>query len=321
MLKRTQKQKGFTIVELLIVVVVIAILAAITIVAYNGIQSRSKESAASAAVSQLGKKLAMHFQTNTNQYPADSSALATQIGYTLGANDRYIVNNSLSPAQYCLSTTKGTLGESYAISSTASAPIKGVCVTNLSQNPSFETTITLPTNTHYGATSTRVTGTGVTNGTYALRLHSTLGANGEAMRFIQGGFGNLGGFVPNTTYTFSADMTSLGSFANGSGSNQRQIRLRWSGGAVANAAASTQLPNSANSNRLYVTGAASADSTGMMLQVDHWGTATDPDIIVDGIMMTAGDTRYQYGDGSSAGWWWTGTAHESTSVGPAAVAQ
>lgn len=36
--------KGFTIVELLIVVVVIAILAAITIVAYNGITYRSKVS-------------------------------------------------------------------------------------------------------------------------------------------------------------------------------------------------------------------------------------------------------------------------------------
>lgn len=36
-----ETQKGFTIVELLIVVVVIAILAAITIVAYNGIQNRA----------------------------------------------------------------------------------------------------------------------------------------------------------------------------------------------------------------------------------------------------------------------------------------
>jgi prepilin-type N-terminal cleavage/methylation domain-containing protein len=38
-----RKQTGFTIVELLIVIVVIGILAAITIVAYNGIQDRARD--------------------------------------------------------------------------------------------------------------------------------------------------------------------------------------------------------------------------------------------------------------------------------------
>ena len=39
----SQTQRGFTIVELLIVIVVIAILAAISIVAYNGIQNRARD--------------------------------------------------------------------------------------------------------------------------------------------------------------------------------------------------------------------------------------------------------------------------------------
>jgi prepilin-type N-terminal cleavage/methylation domain-containing protein len=44
-MKTITVKRGFTIVELLIVIVVIGILAAITIVAYNGIQNRAVETA------------------------------------------------------------------------------------------------------------------------------------------------------------------------------------------------------------------------------------------------------------------------------------
>lgn len=48
-IKRT-RQKGFTIVELLIVIVVVAILAAISVVAYNGAQQRARNAARLAVV-------------------------------------------------------------------------------------------------------------------------------------------------------------------------------------------------------------------------------------------------------------------------------
>ena len=51
------KQKGFTIVELLIVIVVIAILAAITIVAYNGIQTRARNSKISSDIAMLQRAI------------------------------------------------------------------------------------------------------------------------------------------------------------------------------------------------------------------------------------------------------------------------
>ena len=67
------KKAGFTIVELLIVIVVIAILAAITIVAYNGIQQRSKDTARTSAVRQIQKALELYRQTH-DTYPPHVAA-------------------------------------------------------------------------------------------------------------------------------------------------------------------------------------------------------------------------------------------------------
>ena len=51
------RQKGFTIVELLIVIVVIAILAAITVVAYNGIQERARQSKITSDLQMINKAI------------------------------------------------------------------------------------------------------------------------------------------------------------------------------------------------------------------------------------------------------------------------
>lgn len=69
----TRTATGFTIVELLIVIVVIAILAAITIVAYNGIQQRSKDSQRKSDIAAITKALELYYIDN-GRYPAGSGA-------------------------------------------------------------------------------------------------------------------------------------------------------------------------------------------------------------------------------------------------------
>ncbi len=61
-------QKGFTIVELLIVIVVIAILASITIVSYNGIRGRSNDTVVQQDLANLAKKFAL-YQIDKGNYP------------------------------------------------------------------------------------------------------------------------------------------------------------------------------------------------------------------------------------------------------------
>jgi type II secretion system protein G len=66
-----KSKSGFTIVELLIVIVVIAILAAISIVAYNGIQERARFSAYQTDISSLNKAIQMYHADN-GRYPGSS---------------------------------------------------------------------------------------------------------------------------------------------------------------------------------------------------------------------------------------------------------
>ena len=73
--------KGFTIVELLIVVVIIAILAAITLVTYNGVQQRA---------------------TNTAIIDAVSKSVRMIQGY-IAANDKY----PLTTGTVCITTSSG----------------------------------------------------------------------------------------------------------------------------------------------------------------------------------------------------------------------
>ena len=72
---RGQKQTGFTIVELLIVIVVIGILAAITIVAFNGVQNRANDAAVKSNLAAFSKKYELFkVDSAADKYPFGNSA-------------------------------------------------------------------------------------------------------------------------------------------------------------------------------------------------------------------------------------------------------
>lgn len=96
-----KKQTGFTIVELLIVIVVIGILATITIVAFNGVQQRAQATSVRSDLANMAKKLeVLRIESATSTYPTSLSAsmglMATKGSYDPTQNNFYYCLNRLT---------------------------------------------------------------------------------------------------------------------------------------------------------------------------------------------------------------------------------
>jgi general secretion pathway protein G len=81
---------GFTIVELLIVIVVVAILAAVTVGAYQGTQGRAKDAQRAQDLKAISKALEL-YKVQTGSYPAPSTGSNTTNSWEV---------SSKSPAQF-----------------------------------------------------------------------------------------------------------------------------------------------------------------------------------------------------------------------------
>lgn len=112
------KSKGFTIVELLIVIVVIGILAAITIVAYNGVQGRANDTAVQSDLKNFATRLSM-YQVDNGSYPL---ALSITLGIKFSRDSYSIAQNNLyycadgAGAGYSM-TAMSKSGKMYVVSS------------------------------------------------------------------------------------------------------------------------------------------------------------------------------------------------------------
>lgn len=94
-----RSKSGFTLVELLIVIVVIGILAAITLVAYNGVQNKANDSVVQSDLSSLVKKTQLAMVDTGGVPPtADQAGLQSIVAFTKGS---YRSGNAATTVSYC----------------------------------------------------------------------------------------------------------------------------------------------------------------------------------------------------------------------------
>lgn len=100
------KQKGFTIVELLIVIVVIGILAAITIVSYNGITARANTVRNQAGAVDVSRRMQV-WQAMTGTYPTYAQLVTNSLSPTVGGSEYhgYVAGGAAGPIDAKLSSS------------------------------------------------------------------------------------------------------------------------------------------------------------------------------------------------------------------------
>lgn len=319
----SQKQtKGFTIVELLIVIVVIAILAAISIVAYNGIQNRARASAATSALNQAQKKIFIARNDGTlSAYPEDQTVFDSLGITSSGVTYQYIVP-STNPTGYCITATVGTI--SYKIAETGQAS-NGSCnghagggaqtITNLATNPRVTTANRWSTRSSTGGNPNGTLLTGV-NGIPApgvtTAYRSTLAGTPSSWWRVNYG----------TTSVNSSTQYTLSIYGRPSVDTSTSIVTRWfnSANSLVQESSSTAIAQTAGSwerRSISLTSPATAVNVHVEFSASSAGQS-GAYLDASAIMIQAGLTITSYGDGATTLWDWNGAANDATSSGPSA---
>jgi len=107
-----KKSKAFTLIELLIVMAVIAILIAIAIPSFRGMQNEAKKTKAQGDVRVLKIAIESYYKNNNNQYPAIANYQTT----LMGASPQILDHNLYDPF-----VAGGATTYMYALSSATAA--------------------------------------------------------------------------------------------------------------------------------------------------------------------------------------------------------
>lgn len=181
---------GFTIVELLVVIVVIGILASITAVSYTGVQSKAKDAVLSSSVSNMSTAQQIYGISNgtSGKNYQSSSGYDSALGFKPSSSDE-VIEVGVNSTGYCIrgyiaGGTKNSLSNALTAESSAGAcnqipssatSLSGLTISAGALSPTFSST-----NLNYTAT--------VPNGTSSITFtptaqtsSSTIKQNGQVV--------------------------------------------------------------------------------------------------------------------------------------------
>lgn len=146
MMRRTYIARGFTLVELMIVIAVIAILATIVYLSFNGVNQRAVASQLQSNLFQGGSKISA-YNNESGAYPSKLLDAGVQ-----STNDNTVYGYISTGSDYCLAASNS--GQSFYITAKNTAPQSGDCSNWMGDGISCPTGyVGVPGNTTYGTSN------------------------------------------------------------------------------------------------------------------------------------------------------------------------
>ncbi|MFZ3009551.1 MAG: type II secretion system protein [Candidatus Microsaccharimonas sp.] len=340
-------RRGFTIVELLIVIVVIAVLAAILVVGYGAVQNNAHDASVKSDLQNIDDAFKQYALDNEGVFP-DTAAELTTLGLKLNQNSYYTANKA--NLYVCVNATSteyavvamSLSGNRFMVKSESGISDYTASVTWNATTANWSTTCT-------GADASYVPGSGNLTG---MQYTSWLAWTGEPSitNFLENPSvtSNITGWVSSNTSDLpisrvqvsgqwvisgTRNNTNAAAFrttdmpitvVNGNTytvsatvttSVAQNIRIDVRRNLTSTAIFSQTVMVSANTpTRISTTGVVDSSqiNIGFYLATGNSGSV----ITIDNTMFTEGSTVYDYADGSTQGWAWNGTANNSSSIGP-----